>query len=423
MNEIMFANLLRGLVSSTMNAILIFTLARPKFSKRTMIIYTTLFIIFDLVNSAYFYSKGNYSGLAKFDYFMLFIIFAIFKPFFYDNFMQWCFTYITALNIFIVITVLSFRLCGYFPFPMYANTLIRFILYIFVIFLFQRYLRPYYLKAVENWSIIFYLVAAIFLNFGYYIFADEGLVNNMSEKFTPLLLLVILVVTAYAVIFVFLKKISSEYDLREENMVSSMQQKHLKNELLLYNDFINDAKQNRHDLRHHNTILYEYLSSNDIDGAKNYLRQYNNSISEISLYNYCENLTANILLRFYRRQSEKNSVRFEVFAQIPEALPISDPELGTLLANMLENATEACIKCDGGERYIVFKAKTNHNRLEIELLNSVCVKVNFQDELPLTTKNSGTGTKSMRNIVKKHGGMLRFLQNENTFITQVILSL
>ena len=355
MSEIMLANLLRGIVSSTMNAILIFTLARPKFSKRTMIISTTFIIMFDIVTSAYFYSKGSYSELAKFDYFMFFIVFAIFKPFFYDNFMQWSFTFITALNIFIVITVLSFRLYVFFPFPMYAHTLIRFILYIFVIFLFKKYLRPYYLKAVENWNIIFYLVAAIFLNFGYYIFADDGLVKNMKEKITPLLLLVILVVIVYAVIFVLLKKISLEYDLREENLVSSMQQKHLRNELLLYNDFITDAKQNRHDLRHHNTILSEYLAYNDIDGAKNYLRQYNNSISVISIHNYCENLTANILLRFYSRLSEKNSVRFEVFAQIPQDLPLSDPELGTLLSNMLENAFEACDKCDEDERYILFR--------------------------------------------------------------------
>jgi hypothetical protein len=44
--------------------------------------------------------------------------------------------------------------------------------------------------------------------------------------------------------------------------------------------------------------------------------------------------------------------------------------------------------------------------------------------LPLTNREGGgSGTKSTATIVQKYGGMLRFAQEEDVFITRIILSL
>lgn len=422
MTELMFSSILRGIVSNLMIALLIFSLARPKYGRRVMFSVIAASVLLDVGVNIYFYINGDYSALAKFDFFKLLILWILLKPLFRDSFMQWSFTFLTTMNIEIIIIVLSYRLRVFFPYPMYTHTLIRLCLFLLVIWTFRRFLRPYYRKVVENWSSVFYLVAAIFLNFSYYIFAGGGMIDNMNRQLTPLLLLIILGVTAYAAIFAFLKKISSESTLREESLVASMQQKILKTELQQYQEFISEAKQNRHDLRHHNTIIAEYLTAGDLEGAMGYLNQYNNSIAETSLQMYCENPTVNMLLRVYNRRASESGVRFEIFAQIPEVMPLTDTELGTLLSNLLENAIEACEKCEEGDQSLVFVAKTVDDNLELELQNSVCGTVNFVDGLPISTKNGGgTGTKSIRRIVEKYDGMLRFQQKEQTFVTQVLL--
>ena len=50
-------------------------------------------------------------------------------------------------------------------------------------------------------------------------------------------------------------------------------QRILETELERYDDYLISAKQNRHDLRHHNTLLSEFLAEGDIDGARTYLAQ------------------------------------------------------------------------------------------------------------------------------------------------------
>jgi hypothetical protein len=425
MSELMVADVLRNIITSILNLVLIFSLARPKYGKRVMRIAIVALILLQLGGGLIFYTTGNYSGLAKFNFISFFMAFFLLKPLFLGNLFQWWFTILTDLNVDIVIVVISYHLHSFFPYPMYAQTVLRIGFFVLVILLFRRFLLPYYWEALEKGSITIYLAIAILINLSYYIFADGGFLPNMSEKMIPMMLLIVLAMTAYAVMFAFLKKINSEYTLREDNLVLDMQQKHLALELMLYNNLINDTKEHRHDLRHHNTILAEYLAARDIEGASQYLQKYNSSIAEASMQTYCENMTANILIRANSRRAHELGVRYEVFAQIPEALPLSEPELGTLLANMLENALEACAKCDEGERFLYFTAKTEENTLSIEMVNSMKGTVAFENELPVSTKDGGSaiGTNSIRNLVKKHEGMVRFQQRDQTFITQVLLPL
>lgn len=422
MTEWMFASILRGLLSNLMIVLLIFSLARPKYGKRVMFLVIAASVLFDVGVNIYFYLIGDLSAIAKFDFFKLLILWLLFRPLFLDSFMQWSFTFLTAMNIEIMIVILSYRLRVFFPYPMYTHTLIRLVLFLLVIWGFHRFLRPYYRQVVENWNIVFGLVAAIFFNFSYYIFSGGGMIQNMDHHVTPLLLLIVLMISAYTAIFFFLNKISSVYILREENLIASMQQKHLKNELLLYKDLIDNARQGRHDLHHHNMILSEYLAADDLPGARRYLAQFDESIAAAALPMFCENLTANVVLRLYSRRAKENAVRFDVFAQIPEELSLPDPEMGTLLGNLLENALEACSKCEGEGRFLTLKAQVKDHSLEIEMRNSLCETVIFDDDLPRSTKQGGgTGTLSIQHIVERHSGMLRFQQEGETFVTQILL--
>ncbi len=113
-----------------------------------------------------------------------------------------------------------------------------------------------------------------------------------------------------------------------------------------------------------------------------------------------------------------------VEADVPEKLPLTAPEIGELFSNLLENACEACIKMEGGGS-IALTVKVDNDRLRLELRNSVSVQTVFDRAgLPRTTKaGGGTGTRSAATIVQRYGGMLRFSQEGNVFVTQMILPL
>ena len=417
-------HILRAIVTDSMFLVLLFTLSRPKYNKKIMILAVSGTILCELVISIYFYYIENFTALAKLETLFLFVICIAFKPLVRDSIMQWLFVFLTAMNVQAASTVLCYVISLSLPFQPYAHVVLRFLFFAFVIVLFGRYLNPLYKKVTEHWRVFFLVIFVFLLNFLYYLFKSEDIVRTMREQFAPLLLLIILGVFIYGSIFYSLKIFSNELSMRAENIKAKAQQDILQKELDLYEDFVNTSRQNRHDIRHHNAIILEHLASGDIDGAKTYLQQFDESIAQSAFKQYCKNSVVNAVLRVYERRTEKSGISFMVNADIPEQVVLTASELGTMLSNILENACEACEKSDFTERFITVSAETEEQILKIEVRNSVAEFVKFNNGMPVSSKEGGgTGTKSIAYIVNKYGGMLRFRQSENEFLTQIIISI
>lgn len=417
-------NILRSCVTDIMMTLLLFSMARPKYGKRVTIPALVAIVLINMSTNIYFYQTGNYTALVKVDVWMTLFICIVLKFLLLDDIMQWFFIFLTATNVLVVITVLSYVFSRFMPSPAYSNTLLRFLLYATFIWLFRKFLRPLYRKVVEHWNVFFFISLGLFINLAYYIYMSNDIQKTLTGQFVPLILLILFGVLVYITIFRSLKAFSSEADLREENIKMKAQQEVLKTELDAYEEFIAISKQNRHDLRHHNALLLEYLVGGDIDGAKLYLQQYDKSIGEATLNQYCKNPVANTVFRVYERRTMQNDIKFAINADIPELLPLTSAEVGTLLSNILENALEACLKSNLPEHSIIFTAETDEELLKIQVKNSCSDGIAFEHGLPITTKQGGgTGVKSVARIVKKCGGMVDFMQLENDFFTQIILPL
>lgn len=196
----------------------------------------------------------------------------------------------------------------------------------------------------------------------------------------------------------------------------------LETEILSYQNAIEAAKQNRHDLHHHNAMLLNFLESGDTTGAMEYLRTNDRTVSESRLTEFSANPAANAALRIYSRKTQALEIPFTVWMDLPKDFRITPPELGAMLSNLLENAVEACARVDPARQKIAIRSETDETGVRIEIQNSVSGLVAFEDGLPLSTKpGGGTGTKSVSGIVHKYGGMLRFVQKDDLFITQIFL--
>lgn len=336
--------------------------------------------------------------------------------------MQWLFSYITLQNISSIIVVIGFVISEQLPYPLYANVPIRFVLCLLFYWLLRYFVSPLYRQMVEHWNVFFYLALAVWVAYTYYFITTDDVVVTLTEQAIPMLLITAITLAAYISICHTLSIISKEHILREERLRSIAQQELLQTELVAQESFVNLAKQNRHDMRHHNAILVDYLERGDVDSAREYLLQHDSLIVETALMQYCENVVVNAVIRRYARRSANSGISFSAEVNIPEQLPLTAPETGELFGNLLENACEACEKVKYGA-YITLTAYTDNESLRLELRNSVAVQTAFNDAgLPLTTKEGGgSGTRSVATIVQKYGGMLRFSQEGDVFVTQIIL--
>lgn len=196
----------------------------------------------------------------------------------------------------------------------------------------------------------------------------------------------------------------------------------LEAEISSYQEYLSLAKQSRHDLRHHNAVVAEYIQNGEGEKALAYLQVSDEVLAGTALEQFCKNPTTNTVLRIYSRQAQANGIAFPVSVDLPEDLPIKSSELGALLSNLLENALEACMRVDPMKRQLTLSTQTDHDGLRLEIRNSVSGTVAFEDDLPISTKaGGGTGTRSIAHIVQKHGGMLRFKQEGDLFLTQILL--
>ena len=211
-------NILRGSVSSVMYVILLFTLTKARFGRKVTIVVATFTFVINITSTLWFYVYGDLTGLSRFTIVLFIVVGLALKPLTRQTFMQWCFTFLTTINIAMMIIILSFHLGRLFPLPQYANTIFRFMLYILVIFLFQRYLLTFYQSIVKNWPMFSVLMIAIFLNLSYFFYTTDDIKNTLAMYRTPLLLLVSLSVAAYGTLFYSLKKIITVYELETENL-------------------------------------------------------------------------------------------------------------------------------------------------------------------------------------------------------------
>lgn len=209
--------------------------------------------------------------------------------------------------------------------------------------------------------------------------------------------------------------------------ISMLSRQELKNELLqaeasYYRTFLERAKQNRHDLRHHDALILEHLEAGDIVGAKQYLLAHNKELEETSLRQFCHNITANAVLRLYERRAQEEGISFFSAADIPRELPLASPELGGLLGNLLENAMNACRQSTDVKTYIVFTSRVEDKNLLLELRNAAPTDTTFQNAIPVSKKaGGGIGTRSIIAVVKKHNGIVDFSQHDTEFIVRIII--
>jgi sensor histidine kinase regulating citrate/malate metabolism len=105
---------------------------------------------------------------------------------------------------------------------------------------------------------------------------------------------------------------------------------------------------------------------------------------------------------------------------------IDDMELCIVIGNALDNAIEACEKiCDDKKRKIRIKIIQKEDNLFLEFANTASQISSISDkELKTTKKEShlhGFGLKSIREIVEKNEGFMKYVHENEEFILKIFM--
>lgn len=187
---------------------------------------------------------------------------------------------------------------------------------------------------------------------------------------------------------------------------------------------IDEAIHIRHDERHHFRTIYTLLENKDFEAMEKYLKSCQEKTDHFTQTVFCQNMISDAIFKYYQTQSDAKKIDFQVMAELPPELPLTDTDLSILLSNLIENAYEACVRQKTSDPLIRIVAKYQRKQLMLRIENSYETPVKMKNGDYLSTKHDGKGkgTISVRRIVESYGGIVNFKINSQIFQVSVLLS-
>lgn len=183
----------------------------------------------------------------------------------------------------------------------------------------------------------------------------------------------------------------------------------------------------RHDMNGHLYAISGYLQGNECEKAQEYIRKI---IGEVGRLEICQsgNSTIDSLIGSKTALARKYGIKVETDISVLESVKIRDEHLVTILANLYDNAIDACLKIEEWDRrYIRIKINIINQNLMIVFENSAIRPEQGEKggTVWFTTKKDtlhhGFGLKNIDRTVKLYDGYCDRKWNKDMFICQIRL--
>ncbi len=174
----------------------------------------------------------------------------------------------------------------------------------------------------------------------------------------------------------------------------------------------------RHDFSHHIHAL-QHMKEAD---RQAYLTDLQAELNRGKELVFCDNHSVNSLLQDLSGRAKADKTRFQADLALASELPVDDLTLCVILGNLLENALDACRKCEH-DRFIRLQMRSEDDALRIMVQNRYNGIVRRRDNLLLSTKmNGGLGMLSVRRLLDHPEDDLDYYYDGTTFTSMVYLA-
>ena len=157
--------------------------------------------------------------------------------------------------------------------------------------------------------------------------------------------------------------------------------------------------------------------------ASTILKDFNEAIDKYNIFTKTGNPAIDSLLSNYNISAIKEEIDFTYFVD-GKLLDFMEPNnVIALFDNLLSNAFEAVLEEEKQNRIIHLQITNEKQMVMIVIRNYSSNSPHFEGGTPITSKNKkyhGYGIKSIKRIVRKYNGEVKFGYNNNFFISRII---
>lgn len=419
-------SLIRNSIELIGFCILFLLLDKPRFSWKKTILGHGLFLAVYIIASTVWILIDMYS-FGKFVTLTIFVGAGILFPIMSSDSPAQT-IYNLSLQIFVLIfqielsVWLATHLFGGSP---YADIVFRLLYLGAAILIYLRIFRKSYRKIADSlwgpWRGICLISVAgnLFLIY-YWTRPVDVMMRSAREQFVFVCIWALLFITHLMMIrtLVFMQGQMQEKQEKELATVSSHL---LGQQLSMLEDSVAEARRIRHDMRHHNMQIAQYVQKGCTEELLRYLGEYEEKAEGHGIVTICDNTAADNILNAYLKKAKQHGIAVRFDVTLEKHIGISDIDLVAMLANLMENAIHGCIHSGKPEPFIELYIGRKASKLIIYAKNTAAEDIVFEDGIPKSNYGEGIGISSILYSAAKYGGEYDFQMTDGIFSCQLLL--
>lgn len=427
----LFIAFARFILSITGVSLFYCLISRPRFNmKKTALSYISFCIILSLALCAWYIL--HWKSFIRMGVLTAYILFAVFSIF-----MSIDTIFLSVYKLALVFYLLAvFLISGieisiiFFNRNIWADIIIRIILIIIMAYFINRYLKEpvkefsIYIEEELDWFSVTIMILSLVFGIGY-------ILNPKSDGHTPfniyqIIMNFFLTGVLQLLIYRLYLHIGKEQEYQKENQLMQMNHRLLERQLELLEESVASGRRICHDIRHHNTVIAEFVHRKQYGELLKYLEEYG-QITDMGMQKrICANTAVNNILCAYTRKAEKENIRVTIYAELERNFPIPNIDLVTILSNAFENAIYGCmevLKYKTQDCFINISIKKKNNKLVICCSNTCLIETKIMHGQPKPEFTGGIGVSSIVKTAEKYGGEYDFKNDNGIFIFRLIMNI
>lgn len=198
--------------------------------------------------------------------------------------------------------------------------------------------------------------------------------------------------------------------------------------LLDINELYSGIRTWQHDFENNLRVLRTLICEAETEQALRFMDGMNQNVMNNKIVLRTGNLALDAIVSAKLVMAKSHGIDINVKAMYPEGHGISDNDLCAIVANLLDNAIEACLRIidESLRKFIDVLITTKKKNLCLEISNSYDNEIRKKNGCFITSKNDsghGMGMKHIDTIVNKYSGHVSRSQDDNIFETRIVLPL
>ena len=239
----------------------------------------------------------------------------------------------------------------------------------------------------QTWY-VFWILPVIFIGVNLFMipkYRSTLYTGRVLQCYIVLSLVLLIILLLFYVMFLMMAvSLNRNAKLQQENHFLSLQRERYENLCIA----IEEARQARHDIRHHFVQLSSLAEQGDMEKIKKYLSATTGKISDYNLH-FCENQAVDSVFGYYSTLAKRENIPFHALVSLPTDFSIDEINLCLVFSNLLENAIQASVKTEPARRKINVEVYPHHNHLLLIHVENTLSLIHISLVLPIRGGTDG----------------------------------